>query len=106
MKIDRKDIGNIISVFGIFMILVAVSSDLVYFGFFIGTIIFFFYLYKNRKNFEHEIILTIALLFYFFFIIYMVIILGVLTAIPGIYTGILGAAFLLGGFYLSGYIMR
>ncbi|MCK4634284.1 MAG: hypothetical protein KAT37_00240 [Candidatus Aenigmarchaeota archaeon] len=104
MGMARGDLGKILVVIGAFFLILAISFDFIYLAITVGAVIFFAFLYKNRKNFEHEIILFFALIAYFLVTIILVFFLGILKEVPPIYLGSFGGVLILAGIYLTGYL--
>jgi len=106
MEIKREDTGKGVLVFGIFLVILALSFELVYFAIFAVTVVFFYYLFKNRRNFEHEVILLFALVGYLFALVIFVLILGILDRAPKEVLGVAGGFLALSGLYMSGYLEK
>ena len=104
MDITRKDLGKILLMIGAFFLILAVNFDFIYLAITVGAVIFFAFLYKNRKNFEHEIVMFFALIAYFLVMIVLVFFLGILREVPPIYLGSFGGVLILAGVYLTGYL--
>ncbi len=104
MDITRGDLGKILAVTGVFLLITAISFDFIYLAITAGAVIFFAFLYKNRKNFEHEIVMFFALIAYFLATIFLVFFLGILKEVPPIYLGSFGGVLILAGLYLTGYL--
>jgi len=102
----QEDLGKALIVIGVFLVFVSLSTDLMYFSILLVSIFFFYFLYKNRKNFKDELILVALLLVYMFFMVFFVFLLGVLTSIPPIYMGSLGALLILLGVHQAGYLNK
>ncbi len=100
----RKELGKILLVLGTVLLAALVAPDLVYLVILFSVIVFFWLVYREFKDYQHDVIFLLIMVLYFSAIIFVTVVLSLIESLSGTLKGVTGGILILAGIYLSGIL--